>query len=69
MTITTSFLWFIFNNKISKQFNRFDVITFVLPLLIISMFDGSMENPYFGILFYFFLSSFYAGIKFDWEAS
>ena len=63
------FFWFIFNNKISKQFNRFDVITFVLPLLIISMFDGSMENPYFGILFYFFLSSFYAGIKFDWEAS
>lgn len=69
LTITTLFLWFIFNNKISKQFNRFDVITFVLPLLIISMFDGSMENPYFGILFYFFLSSFYAGIKFDWEAS
>ena len=24
---------------------------------------------FFGILFYFFLSSFYAGIKFDWEAS
>jgi len=67
LVMTLLFFYFLFKNKINTQFFRLDLLEFVLPLLIISMFDGSMENPYFGILFYFFLSSFYAGIKFDWE--
>lgn len=51
----------------NKQFSTFGFLTFTIPVLIISLFDGSMENPYFGILFYFFLSSFYSGLKFDEE--
>lgn len=50
-----------------KQFNSTDLIIFITPLFIISMFDGSMENPYFAIVFYFFLSSFFSGIKFKQE--
>jgi len=63
------FLFFIFLFKVdrNKQFNKVNFIVFTVPIFIISMFDGSMENPYFGILFYFFLSSFYAGIKFEVE--
>ena len=51
--------------KIQKlNFTNFEFLLFFLPLLFISMFDGSMENPYFGIVFYFFISSFFAGLKF-----
>ncbi len=39
-------------NNISKL----DLFQFITPLLFVSMFDGSMENPYFGIVFYIFLS-------------
>ncbi len=38
-------------NNISKL----DLFQFITPLLFVSMFDGSMENPYFGIVFYIFL--------------
>ena len=40
------------------NFSKSDFYTFLLPLFFISMFDGSMENPYFAITFYFFVSSF-----------
>jgi len=50
------------NNLIN--FSKSDFYTFLLPLFFISMFDGSMENPYFAITFYFFVSSFFSGIKF-----
>jgi len=46
------------------NFSKSDFYTFLLPLFFISMFDGSMENPYFAITFYFFVSSFFSGIKF-----
>lgn len=39
-------------NNISKL----DLFQFITPLFFVSMFDGSMENPYFGIGFYVFLS-------------
>tara|TARA_B100002019_G_C21274951_1_gene604985 strand:- start:15177 stop:16472 length:1296 start_codon:yes stop_codon:yes gene_type:complete len=45
-------------------FSKSDLYLFLAPLIFISMFDGSMENPYFGLLIYFFLSSFVTGIKF-----
>tara|TARA_B100000900_G_C20538308_1_gene699316 strand:- start:383 stop:1354 length:972 start_codon:yes stop_codon:yes gene_type:complete len=45
-------------------FNNFELLTFTLPIFFISMFDGSMENPYFAIVFYFFVSSFYSGVIF-----
>ncbi|MDB3981459.1 O-antigen ligase family protein, partial [Acidimicrobiia bacterium] len=43
---------------------NFEFLLFFLPLAFISMFDGSMENPYFAIVFYFFVSSFFTGVKF-----
>lgn len=47
-----------------KNFTNSELTLYVIPLFLISMFDGSMENPYFGIVFYFFLSSFYSDINF-----
>ena len=39
-----------------NNISRSDLFQFIVPLLFVSMFDGSMENPYFGIIFYIFLS-------------
>lgn len=51
--------------KIPKlKFTNFEFLIYFLPLAFISMFDGSMENPYFAIVFYFFVSSFFTGVKF-----
>ena len=51
--------------KLKKNnFTNSELTLYVIPLFLISMFDGSMENPYFGIVFYFFLSSFYSDINF-----
>lgn len=44
------------------------ILNFLFPLFFISMFDGSMENPYFAPVFYFFLSSFFTSIKFKEES-
>ena len=41
-------------NNISKL----DLFQFITPLFFVSMFDGSMENPYFGIIFMFFFELF-----------
>ena len=59
-------LYFFYNMfKISKiNFTNFEFLIFFLPLVFISMFDGSMENPYFAIVFYFFVSSFFTSVKF-----
>ena len=38
--------------------NRRDLGLFVIPILIVSTFDGSMENPHFPIVFYFFIGYF-----------
>ena len=59
-------LYFFYNMmKISKiNYTNFEFLIFFLPIVFISMFDGSMENPYFAIVFYFFVSSFFTGVKF-----
>tara|TARA_Y100000590_G_scaffold469619_1_gene658718 strand:- start:4432 stop:5742 length:1311 start_codon:yes stop_codon:yes gene_type:complete len=59
-------LYFFYNLiKVKKtNFYNYEFLIFLLPLFFISMFDGSMENPYFAIVFYFFLSSFFSGVKF-----
>ena len=59
-------VYFFYNMlKITKiNFNNFEFLIFFLPLVFISMFDGSMENPYFAIVFYFFVSSFFTSVKF-----
>jgi len=59
-------LYFFYNLiKIPKiNFTNFEFSIFFLPLVFISMFDGSMENPYFAIVFYFFISSFFTSVKF-----
>lgn len=41
----------------SKTKNK-SVFSYILPLLIVSFFDASMENAHFPILFYFFLPVF-----------
>ena len=54
------FLFFYFVLKktyVSHQTSS--LFSFIFPLLFISMFDGSMENPYFGMMFYLFLSIFF----------
>ena len=51
--------------KIPKiNYTNYEFLVFFLPIVFISMFDGSMENPYFAIVFYFFVSSFFTGVKF-----
>ena len=58
---------FLFFNLLSVKtitFTKIELLIFCIPLLFISMFDGSMENPYFGITFYFFMSSFFSGVTF-----
>lgn len=45
------------------NFKRIEYLNFLLPLFFISMFDGSMENPYFATTFYFCISIFYSGLK------
>lgn len=66
LTVLLLFFYFVFKQK-KIEFSNSDLIIFLLPLFIISMFDGSMENPYFASVFYFFLSSFFTGIKFKRE--
>ena len=58
-------LYFFYNMiKIPKiNYTNFEFSIF-FALVFISMFDGSMENPYFAIVFYFFVSSFFTGVKF-----
>lgn len=59
-------LFFISLFRLNKnKFSNTEFLQFLTPLFLISMFDGSMENPYFAIVFYFFLSSFYSDIKFE----
>ena len=65
LIILICFYYFLFKQK--KLTSNKDFLIYVLPLFIISMFDGAMENPYFGIVFYFFLSSFFTGIEFKKE--
>ena len=59
-------LYFFYNMlKIPKiNYTNFEFLIFFLPLVFISMFDGSMENPYFAIVFYFFVTSFFTSVKF-----
>jgi O-antigen ligase len=50
--------------KLDKNnFSKSEFLRFLLPLIFISLFDGSMENPYFASTFYFFTGSFFSGIK------
>ena len=50
--------------KLEKNnFSNSEFLRFLLPLVFISLFDGSMENPYFASTFYFFTGSFFSGIK------
>jgi len=52
------FFYFILKNKnVSHQ--NIGLLIYLIPLFFISMFDGSMENPYFGMMFYLFLSIFF----------
>ena len=56
------FFYFIVKNKhVSQQTSN--LFSFLFPLMFISMFDGSMENPYFGMMFYLFLSIFFVNKK------
>ena len=59
-------LYFFYNLVSIPKINytNFEFLIFFLPIIFISMFDGSMENPYFAIVFYFFVSSFFTGVKF-----
>lgn len=60
-------VFYFFHNmfKLTKiNFTNSEFLIFFLPLIFISMFDGSMENPYFAIVFYFFVSSFFSGVTF-----
>ena len=59
-------LYFFYNMFLitKDKFTNNEFLIFFLPLFFISMFDGSMENPYFAIVFYFFVSSFFSGVKF-----
>ena len=43
--------------------SKIDFFQFIAPLFFVSMFDGSMENPYFGIVFYIFMSYFITNKK------
>ena len=46
-----------------NNFTKQEFLLFLTPLVLISFFDGSMENPYFACTFYFFTGSFISGIK------
>lgn len=56
------FFYFVVMNKNVLQ-QTLSFTSFLLPLFFISMFDGSMENPYFGMMFYLFLSLFFIDIN------
>jgi len=45
------------------KYNFLELTSYLFPIFFISMFDGSMENPYFGILYYFSLSLFFINIR------
>ena len=36
-----------------------EILFFIIPLIWISLFDSSMENAHFPIIFYYFLGRFY----------
>lgn len=42
-----------------KNLHRSDIIFYIIPLLLISSFDSSMENAHFPLIFYYFLGNFY----------
>lgn len=52
------FFYFVIKNNYASQ-KISNLFSFIFPLFFISMFDGSMENPYFGMMFYLFLSIFF----------
>ena len=51
------FFYSILNTKKLNHYRYF--LNYLFPLTFISLFDGSMENPYFGLMFYFMLSIFF----------
>lgn len=65
-------VFYFFGNLINVVLSKFPkkrFLSFLFPLFFISMFDGSMENPYFAPVFYFFMSSFFTSIKFKEEST
>lgn len=42
-----------------KNLHKSDILFYVVPLLLISSFDSSMENAHFPLIFYYFLGNFY----------
>ncbi len=57
------FLFIKINKVYFKSSSRYDILTFLLPLLWVSLFDSSMENAHFPIVFYFILGNYYFSNK------
>ena len=54
LSLYSLLIYYIF--KSSKSKNSF--ILYVIPFILVSLFDASMENPHFPALFYFFMGYF-----------
>ena len=59
LSFAVSNLLFLFHTQYKKLNHYRYFLNYLFPLTFISLFDGSMENPYFGLMFYFMLSIFF----------
>lgn len=54
LSLFVSLLFYIVTNYFKSSLN-YNILIFIIPLLLVSFFDSSMENAHFPILYYFFL--------------
>ncbi len=59
------FLYFKLIKTNKKQTTQRDFLIFIIPFLIASLFDSSMSNPHFPLVFFFFIGSFFSNMDVD----
>ena len=62
LTLFLMFFYYLFNSKKLKYSKKL-AATFVLPALIVSMFDSSMETPNYPFIFFFFIGIFFSNMN------
>ena len=61
------YLFFNIYKTYFQNTSKRDILFYLLPLIWISLFDSSMENAHFPIIFYYFLGNFYFLNKSDYS--
>mgnify|MGYP001234569715 CR=1 FL=1 len=57
------FLFYLLINSSKYKLKKANFISLILPLLIVSMFDASMDSPNYPFVFFFFIGTFFSNIE------